>query len=171
MVDGMADPRARHTRDAILGAFVPLVLTRRYDTLRTAELIAAAGVGRSTFYEHFHSKDAVLVAATEPLLHTLASAALGRAGKVQVRATLEHIWQQRGFARIILGGRTGEKLQRRLAALIEARLDEPAPMAAMAIAAAQVTMLRLWVCGEVASPAATLAARMIACAHLLDNPD
>ncbi|MCX8474271.1 MAG: TetR/AcrR family transcriptional regulator [Sphingomonas sp.] len=172
MDQGDPDPRAQRTREAILGAFVQLVLSRRYDAIRTGELIAAAGVGRATFYEHFRGKDDVLVAATEPILRTLANAALGRASKVQVHATLEHVWQRRGFARHLLDARTGQKLQQRLAAMIEARLEPgaPAAMSARAAAAAQLTMLRLWVSGAVACPAPELAMRMKACASLLADP-
>lgn len=171
-----SDPRARRTRKAILDAFVGLVLDRRYDAIRAMDIVAAADVGRSTFYEHFRSKDEVLVAAAEPILQTLASAALNRASTPQVRATLEHVWQQRNFARRILDGRTGQKLQDRLAAMIAARLDPgapdgvPAAMPAMAAAAAQLTMLRLWVTGAVACPAAALAPRIRACARLVADP-
>lgn len=165
------DLRARRTRDAILAAFTALALNRRYDAIRTAELIAAAGVGRSTFYEHFRNKGEVLVAAVEPILFTFANAALGRVSQVQLRITLDHVWQQRWIARTLFEGRTGDKLQRRLAGLIEARIDQPATMAAMAVAAAQLTMLRLWVSGAVACPAAELASRMIACRHLLTDPN
>lgn len=166
-----SDPRAQRTRAAILGAFVRLVFDRRYDAIRTADLIAAAGIGRSTFYEHFRGKDEVLVAATEPILRTLASAALNRASAAQLRATLAHVWERRGFARRILEGRTGRKLQERLAAMIAARLEPgaPAAMRAMAVAAAQLTMLRLWLAGTVSSPAAELAPHLQACAHLLDD--
>ena len=162
------DPRAQRTREAILHAFGVLARDRRYDSIRTAELIAAAGIGRSTFYEHFRGKDEVLVAAVEPILHTLASAALGRASQVQVRAMLEHLWEQRGVGRLLLDGRTGDKLARRIAALIAARLEPPSPLATMAVAAAQLTMLRLWLRGEAACPAAELAARIRACRALLD---
>ncbi len=165
------DPRAKRTRTAILGAFTALALSRRYEAIRTGDMIAAAGVGRSTFYEHFRSKDEVLVAAVEPILHTLASAALGRASQSQIRATLDHVWEQRAVARVLFEGRTGDKLQRRVAVLIGVRLPAPAAMPAMAAAAAQLTMLRMWVRGEAACPAAELAARMIACARLLDDPD
>lgn len=166
------DPRARRTREAIVAGFAELAFRQRYDTIRTADLIALAGVGRSTFYEHFRGKDEVLLAAVGPILQPLAGAALGRASKVQVRAMLEHVWQQRGFARIILGGGTGMKLQRRLAAMIEARLGAvpeavPPAMVAMAAAAAQLTMLRMWIAGEAACPPADLAAQMLACARLV----
>jgi AcrR family transcriptional regulator len=166
------DPRAKRSRDAIVAALTELALRQRYDTIRTADLIALAGVGRSTFYEHFRGKDEVLLAAMAPILQPLASAALGRASKIQVRAMLEHVWQQRGLARIILGGAAGIKLQRRLAAMIEARLvarpdAAPPAMVAIAAAAAQLTMLRMWVAGEAACPPADLAGQMLACARLL----
>jgi hypothetical protein len=90
---------------------------------------------------------------------------------VQVRAMLEHVWEQRGFARRILDGAPGNRLQRRLAALIAARLDDsgPAAMAATAAAAAQLAMLRSWLDGAVACPASDLAERMLACARLLPD--
>lgn len=166
---GEPDPRPARTREAILRAFVQLVFDRRYDAIRITDLIAAAGVGRSTFYEHFPGKDAVLAAAVEPILQTLASAALNRASDVQVRAMLDHVWQQRSFARRLLDGRTGRKLQDRLAAMIAARRTPhgEAAIAANGAAAAQLTMLRLWVGGAISCPAHTLARRMKACADLL----
>lgn len=170
------DPRVKRTREAIVAAFVELAFRRRYDSIRTADLIALAGIGRSTFYEHFRGKDEVLLAAMAPILQPLASAALGRASKAQVRAMLEHVWQQRGLARIILAGATGAKLQRRLATMIEARLVAapdvaPPAMIATAAAAAQLAMLRMWLAGEVACAPAELAAQMLACARLRPLPD
>lgn len=174
-MDRLPDPsdrRVRRTREAILRAFAALALARRYDTIRVADLIAAAGIGRATFYEHFRGKDAVLLEAMEPVLLPLAGAATGRASRVQVRAMLEHLWERRGLARAVLAGTSGTKLQRRLAAMIEARLDAPAghdaPAAipAAAAAAAQLAMLRMWVAGEASCPADALAGRMLACAGL-----
>lgn len=114
-MDGQIDPRARRTRDAIVGALIERVFRQRYDAIRTGDLIAAAGVGRSTFYAHFRSKDAVLLAAMEPILLPLANAAAGRASAAQVRSTLAHVWEQRSLARVILGSAASVKLQRRLA--------------------------------------------------------
>ncbi|NIJ21379.1 AcrR family transcriptional regulator [Sphingomonas naasensis] len=166
------DPRAERTRAAILGAFTELLFSRRYDAIRTADLIAAAGIGRSTFYEHFRGKDDVLVAATEPVLQTLAAAALDRASPAQLRAMLDHVWRQRGFARRLLEGRTGRMLEARLAAMIAARLEPGAPAAlrSAAVAAALWTMLRLWLAGTVACPAAELALHLKACACLRAAP-
>jgi len=159
------DPRAERTRAAILGAFTQLLFSRRYDAIRATDLIAAAGVGRSTFYEHFRGKDEVLLAATGPILQTLAAAA-------QVRAMLDHVWKQRSFARRVLDGRTGRKLEARLAAMIAARLEPGATSAlrSAAAAAAQWTMLRLWLAGTIACPSAELASHIKACARLRADP-
>lgn len=175
-MDGPSDlhRRARRTRDSIVEAFVRLALEQRYDTIRTADLIASAAVGRSTFYEHFRGKDEILVAAMEPVLLPLANAAL--ASTAHVRSTLDHVWRQRAFARIVLAAGPGMKLQRRLAAMIETRLDEigpevaPPAMMAMAAAAGQLTMLRMWVSGEAACPSAVLARQMSGWSRFL-TPD
>lgn len=160
------DARVRRTRDSILDAFVRLVLDCRYDQIKIADLIAESGVGRSTFYEHFRGKDEVLLLAIEPLLLTLANAAVGRASKAQVRASLEHIWHQRGLARVILNAHAALQLQRRLSALIEARLrgSDPVPpaMVAMSTAAAELTLLRMWIGGEVPCTPDALARQLMA---------
>ena len=170
------DRRVRRTREAILQAFVGLVLDRRYDQIGTSDLIVASGVGRSTFYEHFGGKDEVLLAAIEPILLPLANAALGRAAKAHVCATLDHVWHQRGVVRVLLDSRAAPKLQRKLAAMIEARLDSecgtiPPAMLAMSAAAGQLAMLRMWIAGEASCPADTLARQMMAFSGLIAGRD
>ena len=134
------DRRVRHTRVSIVEALVQLALERRYDQIKTSDLIAAAGVGRSTFYEHFRSKDEVLLAAMEPLLLPIANAAAGRGAKAHLRAMLDHVWYQRALGKLILDARVAVMLQRKLAAMIEARLENetglvPPAMLAMSVAA------------------------------------
>lgn len=158
------DRRVLRTREAVLRAFTELVFERRYETIRTADLIAVAGIGRATFYEHFRGKDEVLLAAMEPILLTLANAAAGRGSKAHVAATLEHVWERRSACRAILTSSAARKIERRLAAMIESRLDEaaaPTALAAAAAAAAQLAMLRLWVTGEAGCSTGVLALRMI----------
>lgn len=47
------DGRRQRTRQAITDALIRLMSDQRYSAIRTTDLIQAAGVGRSTFYEHF----------------------------------------------------------------------------------------------------------------------
>lgn len=166
---GNPDPRTGRTREAIMATFRQLALDRRYDAIRVTDLIAAAGIGRATFYEHFRGKDEVLLAAMEPVLDPMARAALGRPVEAHLRATLGHIWQQHFVGRILLASSAGEKLQRHLAGMIAAGLDEgqvPAALPAAAIAAAQLTMLRLWLGGAAPCPVQALARQMMACSRI-----
>ncbi|MGY4397490.1 AcrR family transcriptional regulator [Sphingomonas sp. UYAg733] len=158
----------RRTRTAIIGAFTRLLFTRRYETIRTAHLIAEADIGRSTFYEHFRNKDDVLVAVIDPIFGPLADAATGRGNMARLRMMLDHMWQQRALARVIFDPDRLPKLQRRLAAMIDERLEGvsatmPHALIATAAAAGQLAMLRMWLVGEVACPV-TVFAR-----HLTDN--
>jgi len=142
------------TRGAILDAFVRMLFARRYAEIRTADLVVEAGIGRSTFYEHFRSKEAVLLAALDPILLPLANAAAGRASLAYLRMTLEHLWERRALGRVIFEPALIVKLQRKLAAMIEVRLEpdesgalSPA-LVASGIAAAQLAILRAWLAGE-----------------------
>jgi AcrR family transcriptional regulator len=170
--DRERDRRVNRTRAAVTDAFIRLIFEHRYDTIRTAHLIAEADIGRSTFYEHFRSKDDVLLSAVGPVLRPLASAATGRGAKAQVVAILSHMWDRRSVGRVILGSATGAKMQRALAAMIldNMRKGDPgnasAAMQAAAAAAAQMAMLRLWVKGEVSCTADALAGLMIGCAAM-----
>ena len=153
----------RRTRTAVLGAFVRLVFERRYDSIRTAHLIAEADIGRSTFYEHFRNKDEVLIAVIDPIFVPLADAAAGSGNLLQLRMMLDHVWEQRALSRVIFDPGRLPKLQRKLAAMIDERLGGTTPAAvpreliAAAAAAGQLAMLRMWLVGEVACPAAALA--------------
>lgn len=65
--------RRRKTRRAILTAFETLLGQRRYELITVQEIINAADVGRSTFYTHFETKDALLRAmCADMFAHVLA---------------------------------------------------------------------------------------------------
>lgn len=160
------DRRTQRTRTAVFDALIGLIFTRRYDTIRTAELIEAAGVGRSTFYEHFRNKDDVLVSIIDPLFIPLAAAATGRASRIAVKAMLNHVWEQRALARVLFEPPLQMKLQRNLAGMIEARLlpspgGPPPPLVAMGAAASQLAMLRMWLGGEASCSPEILADQLI----------
>ena len=162
------DRRTLRTRTAVQDAFIRLIFGGRYDRISTAALIAEAGIGKSTFYEHYRSKDDVLVAVIDPLFVPLAEAAVGRGGLIPLRAMLDHIWEQRALGRALFEGTPMVRLQRKLAEMIETRLDEasvaqcvPHALMARAAAAAQLTALRAWLTGEVACPSHDLASWLV----------
>lgn len=163
----MADPDTSFaaqsiTRETVQRAFVGLLFQRRYDSIRVGDIITAAGVGRSTFYTHFKSKDEVLLSAIEPILIALADGAAGLAHASSLAAVLEHVWEQRAMGRLIFTPELLPRLQRKLAAMIADRLEgDDAAMIATGLAAAQLAMLQLWVTGGAPSSAQALAAILI----------
>lgn len=157
------DRRIRRTRAAISEAFIRLMFSRRYDAIRTADVIAEAGVGRSTFYEHFRNKDEVLVAVIDPLFIPLADAAVGRGDIYRLQGMLAHLWEQRSLGRMLFASGLLDKLQRKLAAMIADRMEAgegPTALIAAGAAAGQLAMLKQWMTGEVSCPTADLARLM-----------
>ncbi len=93
------DGRRARTRQAITDALIRLMSERRYSAIRTTDVIETAGIGRSTFYEHFQSKDAVLELIVEPILMPLALAGARSGNTARLRIMLDHLWDRRALTR------------------------------------------------------------------------
>ncbi len=160
----LADPRKRRTREALLQAFFGLVLEHRYHEIRIADVLARAGVSRSTFYEHFRSKDALL-AASIAAPFTVLVGSLGGQPVSRLQAMLEHFWQNRAMARGIFQGAAYRPVRAVLVAMVEQRLKRehgahlrlPPRLAANALADAMLSPIVAWLAGEAACPAGELA--------------
>ena len=61
------DRRFDRTERAIAKAFTGLLCTTSYASITTSEIIEHAGIGRSTFYAHYHGKDDVLRAVVQSI--------------------------------------------------------------------------------------------------------
>lgn len=161
------DRRVERTRLALLNAFRDLILSSGYDRMKIGEIIAAADVGRSTFYEHFDSKDDILKQSLSGPFGVLADAV----GESYVRAHLvmmvEHFWENRRLARVLFSGTSRRVAARRLAELIEERLSAkssesgkpliPLSLVAAQLAEAQLGLIEAWVTGKPACSAEALA--------------
>lgn len=165
--------KAAHTRQKIVDAFTALALRHRYAAIRMSDILTQAGVGKSTFYEHFRGKDDVLVDAMQPVILALATAASRRAARLYVREMVKHLWDRRSIGRALLDSSSAPIVQRSLAAAIvphaiRAGLScDAAQLTARGIAAAHLAMLRSWLAGETPSTIDTMTDRLIACSHLM----
>lgn len=156
------------TREWIIGAFNHLLLTRGYVGIRTADIIRRAGVGKSTFYEHFHSKEDVLRTSVAFLLEVFVDAAMGSADIGRLIWTLDHFWENQATARALLGAAAGSPVTNVLTGLLVERLSTltadggvrvrlPVPLAAGMIAKAQMALVEDWIRGVAPCNSAALA--------------
>ncbi len=159
------DPRPDQTRWAIIDSFNQKLLNEPYERIQVDRVAGDAGVGRSTFYDHFRNKDEVLRHAAAHPLGMLADAVLDKADPAALTWVLEHFWESRVMARRMLGGDTAGTLHDTLAGLIRERLERrgwgathvPLALAAAQIAGAQLGLVRSWIEGEARCDAAALA--------------
>jgi AcrR family transcriptional regulator len=162
------DKRVERTRQALLGAFFGLVLERRYDEIKVADILERAGVARSTFYEHFSSKDGILASSLYGPFEVLADAARRPDNTAQLVKLLEHFWDNRAMARGIFLGAVRRKTTAVLVNLIEQRLKVdgvdksvslivPLRLAAIQLAESLLAPTAAWLTGEAQCSAEALA--------------
>lgn len=149
------DKRVQRTQQALFEAFSDLVLSRPYADIKVADIIEAAGIGRSTFYEHYQSKDDILQQAMGGLLGFLADTITPQYSPERVRMVVAHFWQNRVRANALNQPATRAVITRALAAAFEARLASrpghprvPAKLLAQQLAEAQFGLLWSWLAGH-----------------------
>lgn len=141
------------------------MLERGYGALSTAQVAAAANVGRSTFYEHFHGLDDVLAESVGPLFSRLAGGCLEERVSHATVSAIEHIWENRRFARVLLSGEHSPVVLRALAAQFTSAIERSIPkpvinseLVGLQLAAGQLAVLYAWMLGRTG-----YSAREIAC--------
>jgi len=169
MTDGAAqDKRVERTRRALFGAFYEIVLSRPYDAITVDEIIARAGIGRSTFYEHFKGKDEVLAESVRVPFATLADAMRSRDNTIELVLLLDHFWENRAIAPAMFKGTARTVMAGALVDLIEERFKQdrvgspnpliiPSRLAATQIAESLLAPITAWMLGEVECSKAALA--------------
>lgn len=155
------------SKATVIDAFSRLILERRGEKPRIAEVLDEAGVARSTFYEHFEGRDDLLLAAIEGPLSILADAATGAAKPARLATLLDHFRENRRGAIDILTGPLAPRVVRKLADALRARAPALSGFAASAIADQQIGLIRLWLTGEVRESADQLAEAMAKAAAAL----
>jgi AcrR family transcriptional regulator len=149
------DRRVRRTRRAIEMAFNNLVFTRDFDDIRIPDILSAADVARSTFYQHFKSKDDLLCSVMAPILGPLAQAGSQREPSQHLLFVAQHLWENRRLGRAVFTGTTRVAIVRQLTREIELLLvaagsapSLPIAYVASVIAQWEIASLEEWLSGR-----------------------
>ncbi|WP_227999959.1 TetR/AcrR family transcriptional regulator [Mycolicibacterium sp. P1-5] len=124
------DRRVRRTRKRLHDALLSLAIEKGYEKTTIQDILDRADVGRSTFYDHYQDKAALLTASfddmREQLEHQLADAAAARATDVALPAALlyEHAYRHQRVYGALCGHQGGDVVQRHLRRLIGDLLRE-----------------------------------------------
>jgi AcrR family transcriptional regulator len=127
------------TVEAILRAFRELFLERGFADVRVIDIVERAGIGRSTFYEYFQSREDVLRESVRAPLQHLANLARSRGDDRLVALMLSHFRTNAPFALGLLKGPAAAVIHDALA-----DLTELAPILAHAVAGAQLAVICVW---------------------------
>jgi AcrR family transcriptional regulator len=149
------DRRTERSRQALMSAFVQILLDEGYESVSVERVAERANVGRSTFYTHYRSKEDILRQSMTHPSSTLARVVGGDLTVEEVVPQLEHFKDQRKRNRIffvwpirpVWVARLAELIEPRLASLVRAaggRPILPLPLIALQIAEAQIGLIANW---------------------------
>jgi AcrR family transcriptional regulator len=168
------DRRVTRTRTALLDAFGRLILRHRRRRIGVADIVAEAGVGRSTFYDHYGGADDLHMAALARPFAVLADAAAGFGDEAKLAALLDHFRENRQRVREHFMGPLHHKVTGLLADMVEERLrgEEdafviPARLAALQLAEAALAPIRGWVTAQAPARADALASALCGTARAM----
>ena len=151
------DRRVKRTKSDVFDAFFQMVQSSRYDELKVVDIIEKSGIGKSTFYEHFSGKDDVLSQSLEGPMSVFARALAGNGNRDTTRAILDHFWERRVLARVILQHPTRKVVDRCLQTLVMAQLNNTIPLnehshnhaKACLLACGFLSLLEEWLVGKI----------------------
>lgn len=174
----LLDRRSQRTRTALRLALIELITERGWDDIAVQDVCERANVGRSTFYAHFPSKDALLIGGFEdlqaalqgqartnpPLLRSTSGAAQGFGFTLGL---IEHAYEQRQLFRGLIGRRSGYAVQQRFREMVLRLVTDELPAtsgklpreaAARWLSAAFFELLSWWIEQHAPMPPTELAA-------------
>lgn len=156
------DRRCERTREALLSAFLKLLFAHGYPAMTVADIVSAANVGRSTFYEHFTGKDDMLKFSLRRPFSVLADVVGAAQPNERTMRLLAHFRENRKLGPALFSWPVRPLLTRALSELIEQRLSAlyaspaaqtpmvPRRLMAQQVAQAQLVLLENWVSGKIA---------------------
>ena len=151
-----SDPRVLRTREQLRRALLSLLETRSLDELTIPEIAITAGIGRTSFFRHYPSKEALLEEiATSEIQHmvALSMAALSADDTQQAALTIcDYVDQHRKLWTTLLTGGAGGALKEEfilLAQQVTAETESqsswlPADAGIVFVVSSIVELLRWW---------------------------
>lgn len=116
------DRRVQRTRDALRDALMSLMAERGWDEIDVLSLCERANIGRSTFYQHFPNKEALLKQSLDGLrgwlMGSVGSDPTGGEPLGFVPGLLAHVHEQRQVFKALVGRRSGQYVQERFRELL-----------------------------------------------------
>ena len=171
------DRRQRKTRAAIFQAFNKLLEEKHFNNITVQEILDGANVGRSTFYSHFETKDALLKEMCTDIFdhifshelhsetsHDFSSSDHGLREKIT--HLLYHLKDNRGNVLGVLSGESGELFMRYfkeyLVTMFEQypgsiRQDVPKTFALNHLVGSLAEAVKWWIGGKMEMPPEELA--------------
>jgi len=144
------------TRRRLLDSFNSLVLRGAEGKITVSDIVREAGVGRSTFYDHYSSAHDIHQQALAGPMTLLAESILGLQTEERLSFLLRHFWENRERARRTLSGEEGEQVEQLLVSILESRLPKGAgsnpksrKVAAIELAVVPLALIRAWLEGGV----------------------
>jgi len=184
----MMDPRKQRTRTSLQDALLVICKKRDLDDVSVSEIAEAAGVNRTTFYQHYPDIDTLLADALDGIavkasaqLDIDANAATVIDPRTIIHKYLEHVHENASLYRKVLNSSgspvTVDRLTARVAAIAEAGMRQaqlaedqiPITVAAASLAGAFVGVLRAWL-RQRPLPSADTATHWAMIALAIDEP-
>lgn len=157
------DRRVEQTRAALRGAFVALFIERGYEEISAGDIARRAGVGRSTFYEHYRGKEELLLKTIRRPFEPLATIVDPSVDEKELRAALGHFWDNRNNSRATRRESSRRAMTRVLADVLAQRLrprfetEQAARQIAALIAELLFGAIAGWLAGTINLSTAALA--------------
>jgi AcrR family transcriptional regulator len=166
---GLGDLRVRRSRDGLRTALLVLLENRAFEEITVREIVGLAGVGYTTFFRHFASKEALLDAVIAVEVEQLTDRSLpvyqAADGPGACLALCDYVDQHRPLWTALLTGgaasKVREEMLRQSQAIMPARAAEQTLPADLGIALAVSAILELlswwlrqprpWPAGQVAT--------------------
>jgi AcrR family transcriptional regulator len=152
------DRRVRRTRTALAEALLDLVATTPFERLTVREIADRADVGYATFFRHYASKEALLLAVFGGIVGDLADLLqpTAREGRLEEagRQLFEYVAAHEARLRVLFAAQRGTAVEHEVRAAVEARVltsrgfrppaDVPADLVAHHVATASLALVAWW---------------------------